>query len=67
MDTSTTPETAKARGVRRLLKTVALLRSGAQDTEEAEVYLHEEKRLGKLLSRLQPQPEGASHAAALAA
>jgi hypothetical protein len=67
MDTTPPPETAKERGVRRLLRTVALLRSGAQDTAEAEVYLHEEKRLGKLLSRLQSQPEGAGSDAALAA
>ena len=62
MDTTPQPElpaSPKERGVRRLLKTVALLRSGAKDADEAEVYLHEEKRLGRLLSRLQSQPEGA--------
>ena len=51
-------EPAKVRGLRRLLQTAALLRSKATDHEEAEVYLDEEKRLAKLLGRLQPEGAG---------
>lgn len=60
-------EPAKVRGLRRLMKTAALLRANAADTAEAEIYLNEEKRLAKLLSRLQPATEGAGGDAALAA
>ena len=59
------PEPAKTRGYRRLLNTVTLLRSGARDTEEAEIYLNEEKRLTKLLARF--QPEAQADVAAMAA
>ncbi len=60
-----TPEPAKTRGYRRLLNTVTLLRSGARDTAEAEIYLNEEKRLAKLLARF--QPEAQAEKAAMAA
>jgi len=60
MDTTTLEqETPKLRGIKRLLKTVTLMRSGAQDTEEAEFYLDQEKRLVLLLARMNPQTEGA--------
>ena len=63
MDTDTQhQESAEERGVRRLLKTVALLRSGAQDTAEAEIYLTEEKRLAKRLGKL-TEPEARAEAA----
>lgn len=61
-----TSEPAKTRGYRRLLNTVSLLRSGARDTEEAEIYLNEEKRLAKLLGRV-TQPEAQAEKAAMAA
>lgn len=61
-----TPEPAKTRGYRRLLNTVSLLRSGARDTEEAEIYLNEEKRLAKLLGRM-TQPEAQAVTAAMTA
>ncbi len=64
---SSTTEPAKVRGLRRLMQTASLLRSKATDHEEAEVYLDEEKRLAKLLGRLQPATEGERSDAALAA
>lgn len=65
MDTQPQAENPRARGVRRLLQTVTLLRSGARDTDEAEFYLSEEKRLARQLTKL--QTEGAGSDAALAA
>ncbi len=62
-----TTEPAKVRGLRRLMQTASLLRSKAADHEEAEVYLDEEKRLARMLSRLQPTTEGERSDAALAA
>jgi hypothetical protein len=52
-------EPAKLRGLRRMMKTAALLRANASDTDEAEVYLAEEKRFAKLLSKMQFAAEGA--------
>jgi hypothetical protein len=52
------PEPAKVRGLRRLMQTAALLRSKTPDHEEAEVYLDEEKRLSRLLIKLQPEGAG---------
>ena len=60
-------EPAKVRGLRRLMQTASLLRSKATDHEEAEVYLDEEKRLAKLLIRMQSTTEGAGGDAAIAA
>ena len=58
---ATSNETSEQRGVRRLLQTVELLRRGTRDPEEAQVFLNEEtrltKRLTKLLRRMQSQPE----------
>lgn len=65
-DTLLIPEPAKARGYRRLLNTVSLLRSGARDTAEAEIYLNEEKRLARLLGRM-TQPEALAAKAAMMA
>lgn len=53
MDTPATIETPKTRGLRRLLKTCALLRSGAQDPAEAEVYLAEERRVTGIITKLE--------------
>jgi hypothetical protein len=54
MNTPPEQETPQQRGIRRLIKTVTLMRSGTGDADEATVYLAEEKRLKKLLARLQP-------------
>ncbi len=61
METTTpTEESPKERGVRRLLSTVTLLRSGARDADEATVYLNEEKRLQRLLTRMHPSTANAA-------
>jgi hypothetical protein len=59
MSTTLEQETPQQRGIKRLLSTVVLMRKGAADADEASVYVNEEKRLVKLLARLNPQTEGA--------